>query len=122
METDFACWPAARKGQSRPVDLVHLSRYTLGEMALEQEVLQGFCTKAAIDLERLRHAPSALQWKHAARSLKASAQRIGAWPIATAAERAESLRDAALSETRDAQLRELEASLREAKAFIEALL
>jgi hypothetical protein len=45
-----------RKGADRPVDLKHLSRYTLGERALEREILELFCTQSAIYLERLRVA------------------------------------------------------------------
>ena len=41
---------------SRPVDLVHLSRYTLGERDLEREVLQLFCSQSLIYIERLHAA------------------------------------------------------------------
>jgi hypothetical protein len=66
-----------RKGADRPVDLKHLSRYTLGERALEREILELFCTQSAIYLERLRVAPYERQWQDAAHSLKGSAQRSG---------------------------------------------
>ena len=126
METEAIGWPERtareRKDPSRPVDLVHLSRYTLGERALEREVLELFCTQSDIYLERLREAPSDRQWKDAAHSLKGSAQAIGAWRTAEAAERAESLSDAPLGEARSARLRELESSVHEAKAYIRSLL
>jgi hypothetical protein len=52
METEAIGWPEGtaheRKGPSRPVDLVHLSRYTLGERALEREALELFCTQSTI--------------------------------------------------------------------------
>ncbi len=111
-----------REGPDRPVDLGHLSRYTLGERALEREILELFCTQSAICLERLREAPSDRRWQDAAYSLKGSAQAIGAWRTTEAAERAESLSGAALSEARGARLREFESSVHEAKAYIRSLL
>jgi HPt (histidine-containing phosphotransfer) domain-containing protein len=114
--------PTSAKGRTRPVDLKHLSRYTLGERALERGILELFCTQSAIYLERLRVAPSERQWQDAAHSLKGSAQAIGAWRTAAAAERAESLSGATLSEARSARLRELESSVDEAKAYIRSLL
>jgi hypothetical protein len=66
METEAIGWPEGtaheRTGPSRPVDLVHLSRYTLGVRNLEREVVELFCTQSAIYLERLREAPSDRQW------------------------------------------------------------
>ena len=110
-----------RRAPSRPVDLVHLSHYTLGEHTLEREVLERFCTQSAMYLERLRKAPSDQQWKDSAHSLKCSAQAIGAWRTAAAAAHAEALSRAAFSEARCARLRELESSVHEAKAYIRSL-
>jgi len=48
MASELAAWAdatppeAGRESSSRPVDLVHLSRYTLGDRALEREVLSFF--------------------------------------------------------------------------------
>ena len=50
VETEEAPGP---RPASRPVDLVHLSRYTLGDRALEREMLDLFCTQSAVYLERL---------------------------------------------------------------------
>jgi HPt (histidine-containing phosphotransfer) domain-containing protein len=127
METEVGAWPEAavrqaRKASSRPVDLVHLSRYTLGERALEREVLDLFCTQSLVYLERLQGAANDQEWKDAAHSLKGSAQAIGAWRAAEAAERAEALAGDALATSRRARLVEIEASLGEAKAYIRSLL
>ena len=111
-----------RKPSSRPVDLVHLSRYTLGDRALEAEVLQLFCTQSLVYLARLRDARSDKDWKDAAHSLKGSATAIGAWRAAEAAQRAEALSGAMLIAARDLRLRDIEASLREAETYIGALL
>ena len=58
METEvIGCGSQGTAGE-HPVDLKHLSRYTLGERALEREILELFCSQSAIYLERLREAPS----------------------------------------------------------------
>jgi HPt (histidine-containing phosphotransfer) domain-containing protein len=106
---------------AHPVDLNHLSRYTLGERAIEREVLELFCTQSAIYLELLREAVSDRQWQDAAHSLKGSARAIGAWRTAEAAERAEFL-SGAFGDARGARLRELESSVHEANAYIRSLL
>jgi HPt (histidine-containing phosphotransfer) domain-containing protein len=128
MTSELAVWaesaPAeeGRKPFSRPVDLVHLSRYTLGERALEREVLELFCTQSILYLQQLRGALSDKDWKDAAHSLKGSASAIGAWRAAEAARAAEGLSGETLAEARMQRLREIEASVREAETYIAALL
>jgi HPt (histidine-containing phosphotransfer) domain-containing protein len=114
-----------RKTASRPVDLVHLSRYTLGERALEREVLELFCAQSTVYLDRLRDAQSEKDWREAAHSLKGSARAIGAWRAAAAAERAQALSAETLPgdvATRAQRIGEIESSLREAEAYISDLL
>lgn len=113
---------ASRKPAARPVDLVHLSRYTLGDRALEREVLELFRAQASIYLERLDAAQSAQEWRDAAHSLKGSAAAIGAWRAAAAAERAETVSGEALTQERADRLREVAAALGEAGDYIGALL
>jgi HPt (histidine-containing phosphotransfer) domain-containing protein len=128
MTSELAVWddvpPAeeGRKASSRPVDLVHLSRYTLGERELEREVLELFCSQSLIYVERLREARSDKDWKDAAHSLKGSASAIGAWRAAAAAARAETLSGDALSQARALRLSEIESTVREAETYIGALL
>ncbi len=43
---------------SAPVDLAHLARFTLGDTALEQEVLDLFCTQSLLYFEQLHAATS----------------------------------------------------------------
>jgi len=112
--------PAVRKGSVRPVDLVHLSRYTLGER--EREVFELFCTQSLLYLERLKTAQSDKDWKDAAHSLKGSARAIGAWRTAEAAERAEALSGEDLASSRALSLRDVESSLAEAETYIGSLL
>lgn len=120
--TETASSEKGRKASSRPVDLVHLSRYTLGARELEQEVLELFCTQATIYIERLRQASSDKDWKDAAHSLKGSASAIGAWRAAEAAQRAEALSGEGLAQGRSLRLREIESAVREAEAYIDTLL
>lgn len=77
--------------QSRPVDLVHLARHTLGDEDLEREVLQLFVTQSRIYLNRLKEAGDRAQWQRAAHTIKGSARGIGAWAVAERAEQAELL-------------------------------
>jgi HPt (histidine-containing phosphotransfer) domain-containing protein len=128
MASELATWDVpgqsseGRKASSRPVDLVHLSRYTLGERELEREVLELFCSQSLLYIERLRLAKSDKDWKDAAHSLKGSAQAIGAWRAGDAAERAEALSGDALAEFRAVRLSEIESSVREAETYIDGLL
>jgi len=128
MASELAAWAEAgqpaegRKASSRPVDLVHLSRYTLGERELEREVLELFCTQSFVYLERLHEAQSDKEWREAAHALKGSAYAVGAWRAAEAAERAESLSGEALAQSRALRIREIESSLSEAKTYIGSLL
>ncbi len=96
----------------RPVDLVHLARYTLGDAATEHEVLALFRTQSQFLLQRLKDWPDQASRQRTAKTLKASARGIGAWRVAMAAEQADSLE----------AVRVLERRIDEANRFIGALL
>ena len=113
---------ASGQSLAPPLDLEHLSRHTFGDRALEREVLQLFCSQSALHLEGLGKAASLSAWREAAHSLKGSAQAIGAFRVAEAAARAEALRDISLDAARSSCLREIEASIVEAKACIAAVI
>jgi hypothetical protein len=72
----------------RPIDLEHLSRMTLGERSLEQEVLRLFDRQATMLLTRMRAAAPAVA-AASAHTLKGSALGIGAFGVARAAEAVE---------------------------------
>ncbi|HXF54599.1 MAG TPA: Hpt domain-containing protein [Hyphomicrobiaceae bacterium] len=74
-----------------PIDFSHLSRYTLGDKALEQEVLALFAAEAPATLGRLRSARTGSAWREAAHTLKGSARAVGARKVAMLAEQAERL-------------------------------
>jgi HPt (histidine-containing phosphotransfer) domain-containing protein len=69
----------------RPIDLVHLARSTLGDRSLEREVLQLFDRQSTLLIARMRAAsPDGIAML--AHTLKGSANGIGAWRVARAAE------------------------------------
>ncbi len=111
-----------RQTSSRPVDLVHLSRYTLGDLALEREVLRLFCTQSFLCLDQLRVAQSGKDWIDAAHSLKGSARAIGAWGVADCAERAERLGEEDMAQGRSQYIDEIDSALRATHVFIASLL
>lgn len=75
------------------LDTEHLGKYTLGDEALEREVLQMFVEQAAQCLQRLQDAGSPKEWGEAAHSLKGSACGVGAFRLAAQAARLEKRTD-----------------------------
>jgi HPt (histidine-containing phosphotransfer) domain-containing protein len=123
MSETYAIDPTATATGAVPidcaVDLVHLSRMTFGDRALEREVLDLFVRQAATLLATMEGAaPAALA--SLAHRLKGSARGIGAWRVAAAAEAVE--RAATGAEALAPALAALTASVLEAKAVIEDLL
>lgn len=74
------CGPAP----SRPVDLIHLARQTLGNRELEQEVLDLFVQQALDVKDRILNADAAERIR-LAHGLKGSASGVGAFQIAECA-------------------------------------
>jgi HPt (histidine-containing phosphotransfer) domain-containing protein len=104
------------------IDDDHLRQMTLGDSALEREVLEIFMRQAALMLRRIAGAKPALA-AAAAHTLKGSARGIGAWRVAQAADRLE--RVAAGDDSLEAfkvAIAELETASREARAAILARL
>jgi HPt (histidine-containing phosphotransfer) domain-containing protein len=75
----------AASASERPIDLVHLARTTLGDRALEREILHLFDRQADALIARMRTAPMG-GIAPLAHTLKGSATGIGAWRVARAAE------------------------------------
>jgi HPt (histidine-containing phosphotransfer) domain-containing protein len=101
----------------RVIDLVHLSRMTLGDRALEREVLALFSRQARLALARIKHGPPEAV-AAAAHTLKGAARGIGAHRVARAAEVVE---HSGHPDRADA-VRALEGAVAEAGAVIEELL
>jgi HPt (histidine-containing phosphotransfer) domain-containing protein len=99
------------------IDLVYLSRMTLGEASLEREVLALFARQAEILLPRIRAGakPAAGSLAH---TIKGSALGIGAFRVVRTAEAVEQATDAGLAAAVD----DLSAALAEASFEIARLL
>jgi HPt (histidine-containing phosphotransfer) domain-containing protein len=73
----------------RPIDLVHLARQTLGDRALESEVLDLFVVQARAILDQLAREGDLKRRFDLAHTLKGSARSVGAWQVAHEAEACE---------------------------------
>lgn len=107
------------KGSAAPIDHAHLGRYTMGNRALEVEVLQLFAGQAPETLAMLAGATTDRDWHVAAHTLKGSARAVGAWEIATLAETAE--RAGPAEPARSRHIAEIAASLERARQYIDGL-
>ena len=108
--------------RSRPIDLVHLARYTLGDRALESEILQLFRAQAGIYMDRLKSASDGRSWREAAHTIKGSARGIGAWGVAQAAEAAERLADGPADPAAQATAAILDSGVKQVIGYIDELL
>ena len=81
----------SRPTSATPIDWSHLSRFTLGDKALEQEVLGLFAMDAPRYLAKMVAARQRKDWIEAAHTLKGSARAVGAWNVAECAQAAEAL-------------------------------
>jgi len=106
----------------RPVDLVHLARYTLGNTSHERVILELFHTQSDIYLKRLETADHERAWQDAAHTIRVSARDIGAWRVAKSAEDAEALSGNAFAALRNAVLGALQRDVGEANGYIDLLL
>lgn len=106
----------------KPIDLVHLARYTLGNRALELEILQLFQRQSEIDINRLATAQTDKAWLEAAHTIKGSARAVGAWHVGLLAEAAERLSGDALARHRGDTITKLAEEIGIAGRYIESLL
>jgi HPt (histidine-containing phosphotransfer) domain-containing protein len=101
-----------------PIDFDHLQRMTLGDSGIEQEVLRMFSAQSATIVQTLKAMPS--DAGALAHTLKGSARAIGAFSVADAAERLETVLAGGSDPT--AALARLGEAIAEARAAIEAVL
>lgn len=73
----------------RPIDRAHLARFTLGDEALEREVLELFREQLLRTLPQLSRCASEKDWRFLAHALKGSGRAVGAWELSAAAAAAE---------------------------------
>lgn len=79
-----------QQGDCRPVDLVHLSNQTMGDQALESEVLGIFVSQSQIYMNLLRTSNDYEVLHKASHALKGAARGIGAFELANQAQSIES--------------------------------
>jgi len=106
----------------RPVDLVHLAKYTMGDSALEAEILTLFSNQSRVYLGQIEKAQTAKEWHAAAHTLKGSARAIGAWPIAELAAEAEKIDSVNAADERAEIVARLKAELNEMVEYVDNLL
>lgn len=105
----------------RPIDLVHLSRMTLGDRALERDVLSLFERQMGFLMERIESATPPVA-AAAAHTLKGSACGIGAFALAKAAARVEEAARSGDAAGRTEGIDSLRDAIRDARAEIAELL
>ncbi|MDQ6437834.1 Hpt domain-containing protein [Mesorhizobium sp. LHD-90] len=98
----------------RPIDMAHLARQTMGDRALEQEVLGMFVNQSRLVQDQIAHAgPEECQ--RLAHGLRGAAAGVGAFAIADCASEIE-------ADPRDAQAkRKLAKLIEEARDFVAAI-
>ncbi len=109
-------------GETAAIDHTHLRRYTMGDLQLENEVLELFASELPRTLASLQTAATAKEWKIAAHTLKGSARTVGAWRVAAAAVDAErAINGLADPSGRTDVLAACERAVREAVGYISSL-
>lgn len=101
-----------------PVDLKHLGRYTLGDVALEREILGLFLAQIPLTIEALKFAKSDKDWYQAAHTLKGSGRAVGAWRVSRLAQQAEKLGGLADGLACEAIITRIEEAVAEADAYV----
>jgi HPt (histidine-containing phosphotransfer) domain-containing protein len=116
----------AISASERPLDLVHLSRQTLGDRALEIELLGLFDKQAGQIMARLDSSLCCgdQKWRHdLSHTLKGSARAIGAVRVAAAAQAYEDALAAGLKESDlEAYVLDMKQTVEEAQLAIRTLL
>lgn len=106
--------------QVAPVDLKHLRRYTMGDYALEKEILGLFLGQLPQTIKALSEAVTDKDWRMAAHTLKGSGRAVGAWRVARLAELAERQFNLKNQVMCSQAVERIEEAAEEARAFIEA--
>lgn len=114
---------AAQRTPSKPdpevLDLAHLSRYSMGDRALEAELLSLFRAQVRMQASAIALADGAESWKFATHTLKGVARTLGAWRIARTATALEALGLDGSVEERARLLSQLEEQIAECEAAID---
>ena len=105
----------------RPIDLVHLARYTMGNKALEREILDLFLSQSLVTLASLEAAATDKEWRDYAHALLGSARAVGAKRVADEVLLAQKLPGGASDPGRPAALAAVEREIAAANAYIRDL-
>ncbi len=108
--------------QSRPIDLVHLSRYTGGDEALNAEVLTLFVGQAEQLIARLRISfdkGDLPGWRQTTHTLKGAARGVGAFELGDAAAAAEQMDIVAQSREAARAIETMRSHAQAVKIFVE---
>jgi len=106
----------------RPIDLVHLAKFTLGDTELEKEILGLFEGQSLVYLGQLEKAASFKEWHAAAHTIKGAAKSVGAHHVAALAEVAENMADDAGTDEKAALVQKMRAELDQVAEYIQGLL
>jgi HPt (histidine-containing phosphotransfer) domain-containing protein len=104
------------------LDLAHLDRYTMGDRALERELLTLFLGQTRQYADRLPTIRNAGEWKLATHSIKGTARSIGAGRVAASAQALEEIDPAADPELTHRLIAALGRDVTECEAIIGNLL
>jgi len=88
-------------GTEKPIDLVHLSRLTMGDKDLELDVLKMFLAQIPNYIEMMKTAQSSDEIYVAAHTIKGAASNVGAFSLAQMARDAEQNQRFAIQDTLD---------------------
>ncbi|MBL1241496.1 MAG: Hpt domain-containing protein [OCS116 cluster bacterium] len=103
------------------IDFDHLSRYTMGNDELEQEILQLFCNQCYDYVSTLKTSLEDPEgWKQATHALKGSSRGVGAWRIAAETQVAELLIGDALYTDRVSAIHAINFAVEEVVNFVKA--
>lgn len=103
------------------IDFDHLSRYTMGNAELEQEILQLFCNQCYDYVATLKTSlEDPENWKQATHALKGSSRGVGAWRIAAETQAAELMVGDALYTDRVASIHAIAFAVDEVTQFVKA--
>jgi HPt (histidine-containing phosphotransfer) domain-containing protein len=100
----------------RPIDMVHLSKQTLGDHGLECEVLRLFDQMARVYFGRLESSTTEADMLRHLHTIKGAASGVGAWAIADLAKSAEEEVRAGI--VNPERIDDLEIAVQEASVFI----
>ncbi len=80
-----------KQTDNHPIDLVHLSGYTIGDTKLQNEILQSFLTQSDDNFNTLKKTTSYEEWCNVLHTLKGTSRNVGAFHLSNVIEHAETI-------------------------------